>query len=348
MTAVNYTPDAECPLFLRCLEQWFFDPVTGEVNREMIGYLQAMAGYACSGMLREELIWIHVGVGLNGKTTFTKVIQRILGDYAGQVEPEMIMSDGDKTSPGALSTLAQLRGMRLVLASEGDSADTLSASMLKRVASRSKIRAKLMRQDTFEFQCSHKLWFDTNHMMTVRDRDDGTWRRMRIIRWVNKIADKDIISNLDDKLWAEREGIFQWMLRGAQRWFLHGALSNAHEPRQVKQEIASFRADQDWFSAFLSECCITDASATVPTPHLRGVFEMWYKDNHGPKPPLSQFWKALSEKGYENDRGTAGNFRLRHGLKLIEQSRAYQKFQKSEAASGVPMLPPAGKPPAGW
>ena len=348
MTAVNYTPDAECPLFQRCLEQWFFDPATGEVNRDMIGYLQAMAGYACSGMLREELIWIHVGSGCNGKTTFTKVIQRILGDYAGQVEPEMLMAYGDKTSPGALSTLAQLRGMRLVLASEGESADMLSSSMLKKAASRGKIRAKLMRQDTFEFECSHKLWYDTNHMMTVRERDDGTWRRMRIIRWVNKVADKDIISNLDDRLWAEREGIFQWMLRGAQRWFLHGAISNAHEPLQVKQEVANFRADQDWFAAFLNECCVKDVTATVPTPDLGGVFTMWYKDNHGPKPPMAAFWKALSEKGFENARGTAGGHRIRHGLKLIPQSRAYQKYERAEAASGVPIAARTGQPPEGW
>ena len=347
MTAVNYTPDAECPLFLRCLSQWFYDSRSATVDQEMIGYLQAMAGYACSGMVREELIWIHVGGGLNGKTTFTKVLQRILGDYAGQAEPEMLMSNGDKTSPGALSSLAQLRGLRLVLASESDSDDALSPSMLKRVASRGRIRAKLMRQDTFEYELSHKLWLDTNHMMSVRDRDDGTWRRMRIIRWLNKIADKDIISNLDDKLWAEREGIFQWMLRGAQRWFLHGALSAAHEPPRVKQEVASFRADQDWFAAFMSECCIDDPGATVPTPTLKGVFETWYKDNHGRLPPTMQFWKALSEKGYESDRGTAGSFRVRHGLKMIEQSRAYQKFVKAEAAAGVPPVKP-GNPIAGW
>ena len=249
---------------------------------------------------------------------------------------------------GALSTLAQLRGMRLVLASEGESADMLSSSMLKKAASRGKIRAKLMRQDTFEFECSHKLWYDTNHMMTVRERDDGTWRRMRIIRWVNKVADKDIISNLDDRLWAEREGIFQWMLRGAQRWFLHGAISNAHEPLQVKQEVANFRADQDWFAAFLNECCVKDVTATVPTPDLGGVFAMWYKDNHGPKPPMAAFWKALSEKGFENARGTAGGHRIRHGLKLIPQSRAYQKYERAEAASGVPIAARTGQPPEGW
>ena len=191
MTAVNYTPDAECPLFMRCLSQWFYDARTGVADLDMIGYLQAMAGYACSGMVREESIWIHVGGGLNGKTTFAKIMQRILGDYAGQVEPETLMNLGDKASPGAMSSLAQLRGLRLAITSESESTDVLSASMLKKLASRGRFRAKMMRQDTFEIEPSHKLWFDTNHMMTVRDRDDGTWRRMHIVRWSNKIPEKD-------------------------------------------------------------------------------------------------------------------------------------------------------------
>ena len=345
MTAVNYTPDAECPLFMRCLSQWFYDARTGVADLDMIGYLQAMAGYACSGMVREESIWIHVGGGLNGKTTFAKIMQRILGDYAGQVEPETLMNLGDKASPGAMSSLAQLRGLRLAITSESESTDVLSASMLKKLASRGRFRAKMMRQDTFEIEPSHKLWFDTNHMMTVRDRDDGTWRRMHIVRWSNKIPEKDIISNLDERLWAEREGIFQWMLRGAQRWFLHGALSAAHEPHRVKQEVANYRADQDWFAAFFAECCVADRDSSVICPDLKGVFEIWFKDNHGRLPPTMQLWKALTEHGYEA--GTNGVHRLRHGFKLVPQSVAYQKWVKAEAAAGVPPVRTNG-PPKGW
>jgi hypothetical protein len=98
-------------------------------------------------------------------------------------------------------------------------------------------------------------------------------------------------------------------------------------------------AAPDWFSAFLSECCIVDADASVPTPDLRGVFEIWYKANHEGSPPLAQFWKMLAEKGYESDRGSTGSFRLRRGLKLAEQSRAYQAFLQSEAAAAPPAQP---------
>ena len=217
--------------------------------------------------------------------------------------------------------------------------------MLKKLASRGRFRAKLMRQDTFEIQPSHKMWMDTNHMMNIRDRDDGTWRRVSIVRWENKIAEKDVIGNLDERLWAEREGIFQWMLRGAQRWFLHNALSPASVPHKIKQEVASYRADQDWFAAFFAECCVLDRDATVTCRDIKNVFEIWFKDNHGRIPPTNQLWKALTDYGCAN--GTTGTHRTRHGLKLVPQSTAYHKWLKAEAAAGVPPIRTNG-PPEGW
>ena len=128
---------------------------------------------------------------------------------------------------------------------------------------------------------------------------------------------------------------------------MHRRESVDHEPGKVKQEVVNFRADQDWFAAFFNECCIADPNASVPTPVIKGVFETWYRDNHGRLPPTTQLWKALSERGFEADRGTAGNYRLRHGLKMIPQSRAYQKFEKAEAQAGVPPVKGSGPVP-GW
>ena len=92
-------------------------------------------------------------------------------------------------------------------------------------------------------------------------------------------------------------------------------------------------ASPDWFSKFFSECCIADPTGSVSTPDIGGVFSLWYKDKYAATPPMAQFWKALSEKGYKNDRGTNGGYRVRRGLKLIPDTYAYREYQNAEAAA---------------
>lgn len=44
-----------------------------------------------------------------------------------------------------------------------------------------RIKARLMRQDNFHFEPTHKLLLAVNDRPAIDERDDGTWRRLRPI-----------------------------------------------------------------------------------------------------------------------------------------------------------------------
>jgi len=70
-------PDWKCPT-----PRWtrFLETVTNG-NRELIGYLQRVAGYSLTGSTREHSLFFLYGTGANGKSTFVSVITSCAGEY---------------------------------------------------------------------------------------------------------------------------------------------------------------------------------------------------------------------------------------------------------------------------
>ena len=51
-------------------------------DKENIEYLKKAVGYSLTGSTEEECLHFLYGSGRNGKTTFTRTIEQILGDYS--------------------------------------------------------------------------------------------------------------------------------------------------------------------------------------------------------------------------------------------------------------------------
>jgi putative DNA primase/helicase len=76
ITNVNYNSDAQCPRWLRFLNEIFDD------DENLIDYMQVALGYSMLGLTREHLLFLCYGSGRNGKTTLLETVHDILGDYA--------------------------------------------------------------------------------------------------------------------------------------------------------------------------------------------------------------------------------------------------------------------------
>lgn len=349
--AVCYNKDATAPRWEACLQQWFTNPDSGQVDVELIRYVQAALGYACFGQVTDEGMWFHVGEGRNGKSTMTNLIKRLLGSYAILVSHTVLTGDDKTASAGMLDEMANMRGKRLILSSETDVRDVINSAMLKKLADRTIIRTKFMREKTFEFVPTGKLHLSTNHMPRILDLSDGMWRRVKVIPWRRQIPENELVYGLDSELWKEREGIFNWLIRGAQVWKYHEALHQRNEPELVRSTNKAYRQDQDWFGAFFSECCVLDPQGETATAELTVTFEIWYRDNYGAaaKPPSLQLvWRELSKKNllaYSD-----GKQRGRRGMRLNENAHAVAKMRKQERdkGGGATLLRPTNEPPPDW
>ena len=73
--ATDYCAKSECPNFEAFLVDIFEDDL------DLIGYVQRAIGYSLTGSTSEQCLFILIGDGANGKSTFVNVINKLLGDY---------------------------------------------------------------------------------------------------------------------------------------------------------------------------------------------------------------------------------------------------------------------------
>lgn len=76
-------------------------------DRELVEYLQQVAGMAAVGRVYTEALLIAYGAGGNGKSTFFNTLAHVLGDYAGALSADVLTSSANKN---AGPELAELRG----------------------------------------------------------------------------------------------------------------------------------------------------------------------------------------------------------------------------------------------
>ena len=198
LTAVS--PDPACPAIL-----WhkFLDHITGG-EKELKQYLQRVAGYCCTGVTSEQVLFFLYGTGANGKGVFVKTIAGILGDYAMTAPLDaFVITKGDRHP----TDLAGMRGMRLVVGQEIDKDSRWAESKIKTLTGGDKIRARFMRQDFFEFDVTFKLMISGNHKPWLSSVNEAIRRRFHLIPFSVTIPLEDRDKHLFDKLKLEWPGV---------------------------------------------------------------------------------------------------------------------------------------------
>ena len=51
-------------------------------NTDMISFLQRAVGYTLTGLTLEQCLFFLWGTGANGKSTFVRTVQELMGSYA--------------------------------------------------------------------------------------------------------------------------------------------------------------------------------------------------------------------------------------------------------------------------
>ena len=192
-----YDPDAKCPRFLGFLDQVF------QGNGEVISFVQRMFGYAATGDAREQVFFILVGAGANGKSTLLNVASHVLGPYAGHTPSETLIAH--KMGRSASNDLARLNGVRLVTASEFNPGEKLATGLVKQLTGNEKVTARYLFQEYQEFHFTGKLMLATNDIPHMEAADDALFRRVIIVPFDRVFAKAEQDPTLFEKL-KERPG----------------------------------------------------------------------------------------------------------------------------------------------
>lgn len=293
----EYIPQAECPRWLQFLREIFCN------DGEVVDWVQKAVGYSMTGLTDEQCFFVLYGHGANGKSTFLKILQRILGSYATTAEMRTFVSDNKRSGPR--DDLAHLHGARFVTASEAEKGSKLAESFIKEVTGGERVTARHLFGNLFEFFPIFKLWLGTNHMPRISGTDHGIWRRVRFIPFEATFLPEQQDKRLDLTLVNEMPGILQWAIQGCLRW----QKESLHPiPSAVENATGRMREQMDVLADFLrDECVVTDPHLSITSGDLHKRYVLWAEEQ-GVHRPMSN--KRLSDeleaRGFQKGRATSG------------------------------------------
>lgn len=303
----NVSPSEEGKdIWEQCLELFFSG------DKELINYVQMVVGMAAVGKVYQEHLIIAYGGGANGKSTFWNTISRVLGTYSGKLSAETL-TVGCKRN--VKPEMAELKGKRLIIASEMEEGMRLNTAVVKQLCSTDEIFAEKKYKAPFAFTPSHTLVLYTNHLPKVGANDDGIWRRLIVIPFNAKITGASDIKNYSDYLYEKAGGyILQWIIEGAKKAI--DAQFKTTLPACVQAAIKAYREDNDWLGHFINECCDVDPSFTEKSGELYQKYREYAAQNGEFTRQNGDFNSALENAGFSKRKTNKGAFI--YGLKLKE------------------------------
>ena len=302
--STNFNPKAKCPNFDKFIKEVFGG------DGELISWIQRAFGYSLTGSVQEQVLFICYGTGANGKSTLLETISKILGDYSTNADFEMFLSN-QKSDVRVMEAVGELKGIRFALASEVDASKRFNESLVKRLTGGDTLRGTKLHLGAFQFEPQHKLWFLCNHIPFARDGSHGFWRRIKVIPFAQQFQGASLDSSLPDKLWAEREGILAWMIRGAVAWAKELQKTNATTGlgscKAIDQSIEEYRYDNDLSARFIEDCLVRDNdSGSVGARELYHAYQRWWSYNSDEDTPSEGiFSRRMEERGLKKTRTKA-------------------------------------------
>ena len=316
----NFNPKAKCPNFDKFIKEVFGG------DGELISWIQRAFGYSLTGSVQEHVLFICYGTGANGKSTLLDTISKILGDYSTNADFEMFLSN-QKSDVRVMEAVGELKGIRLALASEVDASKRFNESLVKRLTGGDTLRGTKLQMGAFQFEPQHKLWFLCNHIPFARDGSHGFWRRIKILPFAQQFQGSSLDSALPDKLWAEREGILAWMIRGAAVWSNELQKTNGTTGlgpcKAIDQSIEEYRYDNDLSARFIEDCLVRDNDfGSVGARELYIAYQSWWSDNSDEDTPSEGiFSRRMEERGLKKTRTKARM--VYKGVELIKTNPSY-------------------------
>ena len=199
----DYQPDAQCPVFMKFLNEIMPDADTRRA-------LQVALGYSLGWRRDAQLIFFFLGDGANGKSTMIRIFQEVLGagQYSTAAWYEM---DGRFTKQDFVA-----KRVNISEETEVDREDIQRiVGEMKHISGGGVLRCDRKNQRAFDARAVSQLILVGNSTPIFPDESDAMRRRLRVIPFGVKIPPEKIDPLLAEKIMAdELPGVLNWLLDG--------------------------------------------------------------------------------------------------------------------------------------
>lgn len=293
-------------------------------------FFHRLSGYCVTGDSKHHILPIAWGGGRNGKGTYFRTAQSILGELYWTIQSELLLDQKQtRNTAGASPDILMLRYRRMVVASETDQHRHIAEARVKEFSGGDQLNARgLFDGDELNFAPTHKLWLQTNNIPTGITKSFALRQRVALIHFPWRyVPDIDIAAKKDPHLAhcfrlmnPDLEARFAALRPYILLWFLRGAILMQREgpnmPAKVRADLDSLQLQEDHLEQHLQTCCLQDwdpdrqygegDQVNVPDPDQPGdighVYTSVRHDNLGHNPEhdaSAPFWRYVGRSGID-------------------------------------------------
>jgi putative DNA primase/helicase len=287
VTSVDYIPGFTHPDWTKALSA---------LPEELHDWYQLRLGQAITGeMTPDGKIIFQIGTGDNGKSGITSTIRFALGTRSNGgysfLANRSVVKSASTSKSGINSSLASFEGMRVAMIEELDDSHYLSTTALKELADTETITARQPYQQENEFNAMHSLFVNSNFQPAISETDDGTWRRLLLVRFPYKFTE---VPEADRTQWhrdpdltlkarlhgvEQRQAALSWLVAGSIAFHAPGGRQRFQlVPSAVQRHTVAWRADTDLIMAYIETFLVFDPNAAVRPNDLRNHFNEWISE----------------------------------------------------------------------
>jgi putative DNA primase/helicase len=268
-------------------------------DKELVEFVQEAVGYSLTSDIQFHVMFWCLGSGRNGKGILFYILERLGGDSVTPLDVNLMKYNQYQ--------LATLSGKKIALCSESNSTKNLvEDAIIKMLVAGDTMIVRQIRQEPFTLRPLVKLWWAMNRFPAVADTSEGFWRRIRIIPFNRVFTEKEVITDLKERLDPELPGIFVWAMEGLRRLQSRGHFAI---PKQVEDFVAGYKLEANTVASWIiEECDISDPSVRGRSQPLYQSYKAWCFDNGYSPYGIKRYRREMIEQGHKSGRDGAGSY----------------------------------------
>lgn len=269
--------------------------------------VQVIMGHCLVGGNPEKVLVVLKGGTNTGKSTMIAVIEAALGDYAGTINPTVFQSHKFN------SVLVDALPKRVVMCSEFEESDNLSAATIKRITGGNDVITQEIKFSNAKVSGVPQFVaiLPTNETPSIEGNDEALKNRLLVIPFdvtpakIDKHA-STIVRN------TCATAVLHWLIEGYMEYRRLGFLPRVTAMEEATEE---FTAELDEVATFARDVLHSHSDRKkinylnmpeewcVQSGNLYARFELWWRDNKMPeyqKPSIIKFTRRMKALGFQS------------------------------------------------
>lgn len=268
--------------------------------------VQVILGHCLVGGNPEKVLVVLKGGTNTGKSTMIAVVEAALGEYAGSINPTVFQSHKFN------ATLVSALPKRIVMCSEFEESDHLSAAMIKRITGGNDVITQEVKFSNAVVSGVPQFVaiLPTNETPSIEGNDEALKNRLLVIPFnvtpskIDKYA-STIVRN------TCATAVLHWLVEGYMEYRRLGFLPRVAAMEEATEE---FTAELDEVATFARDVLQSHSDRKkdhylnmpedwcVQSGNMYARFEQWWRDNKMPdreKPSIIKFARRMKALGYQ-------------------------------------------------